>query len=65
MMDTLATIATYVLYATAGFLFLPAGRDIVSHKTAILPVRNAPRARALARPPRLPSQARSLRAIGA
>ena len=33
----LRTVATYVLYATAGFLFLPAGRDIVSHKTCILP----------------------------
>ncbi len=32
-----ATIASYVLYFTAGFVFLPAGRDIVSHKTAILP----------------------------
>ena len=38
MEDLLYTAATYVLYATAGFLFLPAGRDIVSHKTAILPV---------------------------
>ena len=33
----LRTVATYVLYATAGFLFLPAGRDIVSYKTCILP----------------------------
>jgi len=33
----IATIASYVLYFTAGFVFLPAGRDIVSHKTAILP----------------------------
>ena len=33
----MSTLATYVVYFTAGFLLLPAGRDIVSHKTAILP----------------------------
>ena len=33
----MSTLATYVVYFTAGFVLLPAGRDIVSHKTAILP----------------------------
>ena len=33
----LTLIATYVLYATAGFIYLPAGRDIVNYKLNIFP----------------------------
>lgn len=35
-------IASIVVYLTAGFVILPAGRDIVSYKTCIL-VRTLPR----------------------
>ena len=31
------TLATIVAYASSAFIFLPAGRDIVSYGTAILP----------------------------
>ena len=31
------TIATYTAYATSAFIFIPAGRDIISYKTPLLP----------------------------
>ena len=33
----LDTIMTYLGYATSAFIFLPAGRDVVSYSTCILP----------------------------
>ena len=36
-MATLGTLATYAGYIASGFILLPAGRDVISYGTCILP----------------------------